>query len=177
MSRLQKIFAVMCLLCAMVGWLGASVKSENSAQLRDDWESFIDGLDVSQDYDIFEARLKGTGFFPLSTLRSEERARLKAEALANAETPTTQAPEFPDIIGSSTINGEFRVHLRLAEGEIATVKNGDILESGWQLKIVDSDRILAVYEGEEQEFKVTDYNAFEKQDDPKRAQGMREIDG
>ncbi len=165
MSRLQKIFAVICLMSVAAGWLTARIKSEGSAQLKDNWERAIDGLDVTRDYDMLEARLKETGFFPLSTTRSAEQDRLRAEA----ELRAAETPKFPDIIGSSIINGKPRVHLRIAEDEIVTVQSGGVLESGWQLKMVDYDRILAVYGDEEQEFKVTNYNAFEGRADPKSA--------
>ena len=70
-------------------------------------------------------------------------------------------PPFPVIVAAAIVDGAPHVYLRLGGGKIISAASGFVLESGWELKTVDLTRVLAVYDGQEQEFKITNYEERE----------------
>lgn len=142
------------ILSGVVGWWRAGVNAADVPLDRDMWAQFNVTELGGQEYAAIATRLKASDIFPLS--------REETAAVANASVAQTQAveeglPPFPKIISAFAPDGVPSVTLLLADNSMQTVVSGDSVEPGWELKLVDSQRVIAVYEGEEREFPVINY--------------------
>ncbi|MBL4591754.1 MAG: hypothetical protein JKY96_07320 [Phycisphaerales bacterium] len=153
--RFMRIFAFVLVVSVFIGWLRAGLVVVDSARAATAWPYGETLSEVSDPYAALVARVKASGFFPLSPLRLAER-----------QTPGQQdndegIPPFPKIVAASIVDGMPRVYLRSKDGIVKAAGGGETLESGWQLKTVDLHRVIAVYDGQESEFQITKYEEHE----------------
>lgn len=169
--RLLPLAGLLLVLSVVLGWVRSDVDSAGSAQGVDAWAKNAATLHSPVQYDELTARLKASGLFPMSQKRIDARIA-RQNGGTGGGIAGVDAPPFPAIIAASIINGMPRIHLRLGDGNIIAAVSGDTLESGWQLKTVDLSRVLAVYDGEEQEFKVTNYKERESDTAPQKTRAQ-----
>lgn len=166
--RFFQVIGVVFVLSALMGWLRAGLAPVDGSNLSDSWRNG-EVEEASDTYTILNARLKATGLFPISEERAEELADEERAKTEQFEVNDGVTPPFPKIEGASIVDGLPQVHLRLEDGQIISAGRGETLESGWTLKMVDLDRVIAVYDGQEHEFKVIDYKEREVAGAPNRA--------
>lgn len=137
------------------GWWRASFAVSQKVESTNQWDE-LQGVNIDQArYSEIAKALHSADMFPMSA----EEEKIKAEIKASGEVEALEdVPKFPSIIGASVLNGVPHVHLLLKDKSLLKVKAGDELDSGWQLKIVDLQRVRAVYGEDEKEFWVTDYD-------------------
>ncbi len=154
-ERFIKISAGALVLAAVIGWLQAGPAVVDVTSAADPWQDLSAGENVGE-LDAISERLKLSGLFPLSQAEADKRAALIAQ---NPAEGAGGVPAFPTIIAVSTLGGLPQVHLRLADNQNIVAGAGETLVSGWTLKMIDLERVIAVYEGQEQEFKVVNYES------------------
>ena len=153
--RVAGIFILFALISMTAGWMRAGFSTSNVLGDVDNWEQLNESQGKAIDYAVISRRLKSSDIFPIS--REEAKAiETRAEFEQGDEEKTVAL--FPKILGASVLNGVPHVHLLLPENTLLKAKSGDVLENGWELKSVDLRRVIAVYDNEEQEFSVTDYD-------------------
>ena len=135
----------------ILGWFRADVGQPDAVSLEDEWTS-LERTDIEAGrYAQLTRRLSSSRFFARSfDTEADTNEFLDAEG-------NKLAPPFPKIVGASRLNGVPHVHLLLPDNTFVKGKSGDILANGWELLLVDSERVTAVYEGQEKEFLVADY--------------------
>ncbi|PHR93584.1 MAG: hypothetical protein COA69_02800 [Robiginitomaculum sp.] len=166
--RFLQVIGAVFVLSALMGWLRAGLAPVDGSDLRDSWRGG-ESEEAPDTYAILNARLKATGLFPISEQRAEEIADEERAKTGRFELSEGVTPSFPKIEGASIVDGFPQVHLRLEDGQIISAGRGETLELGWTLKMVDLDRVIAVYDGQEHEFKVIDYKEREVAGQPNRA--------
>lgn len=143
------VFGMIFGLC--LGWLRADAGQADAVSLEDEWTS-LERTEIEDGrYAQLTRRLASSRFFARSFDDGADTTEF-LDADGNK-----LAPPFPKIIGASRLNGVPHVHLQLPDNSLAKGKSGDILASGWELLLVDSERVTAVYEGQEKEFLIADY--------------------
>lgn len=171
--RFLPIIGLALIVSAAWGWLRANTDHDARIQRGDAWARNAAVLNAQPDFADITARLKASGLFPMSKKRIDALEQQSNGANSNGGgIAGGAAPVFPTIIVASVVDGVAKVHLRLADGTIISAASGDTLESGWRLKTVDLNRVIAVYDEEEQEFKVTNYKERESDDDPQDVQAQ-----
>jgi len=73
----------------------------------------------------------------------------------------------PKIGGAKTVRNVRHVSLIGEDNVIQTVKAGDVLDSGWEIKSINRKRVIAVFDGQELDIPINSYlqEAFEKPDE------------
>ena len=66
-------------------------------------------------------------------------------------------PPFPKILGSSRLNQTRYLHVHLPDLKETKLRQGDVLESGWEIKKVDGRQVIAVFDGEEVSLPIIPY--------------------
>ena len=115
-----------------------------------------------QEYKRLKTLLKSSQFFPSFT--QEEIDAEEAAAQLAADANKSAAPPFPKVIGASRLNNVAYIHLQEPDLSLLKVKQGDVLESGWEIISVDDETLIAVFDQEEINIPVISYleAAFEK---------------
>lgn len=160
--RFLYIVSVGLVLSALLGWLRGRLPDVGDETIVDGW-SYGETLPATTGvYDALNSRLKATGMFPKSLVR------LKAIQAKNGQESVDEKkiPPFPVIVAVGIVDKIAQVHLRLEDGRIMPAKSGDVLESGWELKLVDLNKVIAVYYDEEFEFQITNYEEHEGTERP-----------
>lgn len=155
--RFVQVFGAVLAICAIIGWFRSGLAPATGAQMRDAWVHGDGGAEKVQ-YLKVAKRLKKTGLFPASKRLGVGEAA--GGGIKGSNGKGAPAP-FPVIVAAAIVDGAPHVYLRLAGGKIIPAASGFVLESGWELKTVDLTRVLAVYDGQEQEFKITNYEERE----------------
>lgn len=161
--RLTQILGGVLAVSALLGWLRAGLVEVHGAHVDTAWLYGESSIEVSDPYGPLVARLKASGFFPLSPLRQAERAEMQT---GDEHEGDGSVPVFPAIVAASIADGVPQVYLRSDDGVVTAASGGETLESGWQLKMVDLNRVIAVYDGQESEFKITNYKEREGRVNP-----------
>jgi hypothetical protein len=141
------------------GLLGGMSGSQNDVNVdvqADEWQAAQKSGISAEYFAQVTQRIIASELLPVSRDKLQQQAALAAQNTDNVE---TGMPKFPTILAVSQNDGIPKVHLRLADNSIISATNGDVLETGWQLKTVDLERVIAVYEGEERTFNIANYKS------------------
>ncbi|HFB55300.1 MAG TPA: hypothetical protein ENJ46_05195 [Hellea balneolensis] len=154
--RVWPLIVGVALFGGILGALSASQDVVDVDVKADEWQVVQMPGASTEYFNAMVQRIMASGILPVSREKLQRQAALAAQ---NTDVLETGIPKFPEIIGASDIDGIPKVHLRLKGNRIISATSGDVLETGWQLKTVDLERVIAVYEGEEQTFSVTNYKS------------------
>lgn len=165
MRRFIPLVILLLIASASLGWFRAGTIAGPRAAEVDGWDALQHGQPSDADYKAMAAKFKQSALLPLTTRLEIENAA-NAAALQTAAGPLA-APPFPQIVGSSRINNARVIHVILADNTLTKLRQGEVLESGWEIKTVDRKRVIAVFDGEELEIPIIAYleAAFEKSEE------------
>ena len=152
-ARLLILGVSLAVISLLAGWWRADLSASEVPFNNDKWDALAGTIDPTH-YSKIAENLQGSDIFPISRA---EATRLEQQA--GVETKVIEGvPPFPSIVGASVLNGVPHIHLLLTDKSLLKAKSGDELESGWELISVDLKRVNAVYDEEEHEFSVTNYD-------------------
>ena len=153
----------LCLIAvsAILGWLRAGTVAGERPPSADGWEQMQYAPPSKAEYKKMAAKLKASSLLPLS--RIEER-KINIEGAAESEETTSDVPDFPKVGGAKTVRNTRYVSLVGKDNTIVTIKAGDVLDSGWEIKSISPRSVLAVFDGQDLEIPINSYlqEAFEK---------------
>jgi len=162
MRRFLPILIVLLLASGALGWLRAGTLAGPQPPALDGWnnQKYISIPD--SEYKRLKTLLKSSQLLP--SLSKEELGAEEVAAQLAAEANGTSAPPFPKVIGASRLNNVAYIHLQEPDLSLIKVKQGDVLDSGWEILSVDGDKLIAVFDEEEISIPVITYlkAAFEK---------------
>ena len=169
MKRALLIFAALLLFSFLMGWWRAGSYVAAGTVEPDVWNnkeaaSAVDARKTAK-------AIRSTGLFLLS--RQDQQAQdagTLGGSVSQTDTPKA-APPFPTFASAFRSNGVNYVTLVLAGGDVLTVKAGQDLPSGWRIKDINLNQVIAVFGEEETRFPVREYldTAFDEPEieDPK----------
>jgi len=161
--RVLPLIILACAVSAALGWMRAGTSAGVQTPTVDGWDALQYKPPTKREYRAIAAQLKASSLLPLSLI--EER-RGSAPAAAAVETAGA-LPNFPKIGGAKTVRNVRHVSLIGEDNVIQTVKAGDVLDSGWEIKSINRKRVIAVFDGQELDIPINSYlqEAFEKPDE------------
>ena len=162
MQRFLPILIVLLLASAALGWLRAGTLAGPQPPAIDGWDNHKYISIPDSEYKRLKAVLKSSQFLPSFTQEELDAEDAAAQIVAGAN--KSAAPPFPKVIGASTLNNVAYIHLQELDLSLLKVKQGDVLDSGWEILSVDDDKLIAVFDEEEINIPVITYlkAAFEK---------------
>ena len=155
MKRPLLLIIALLVLSFILGWWRAG--SYVAAGTADDADWKAPEFASSTNIKSTAAAIRASSLFLLS--RKAEQAR-KAQANQASAVPVNvpkAAPPFPTFAGAFKSNGIHYVTLVLATGEVLTIKSGQELPSGWLIKDINLEQVIAVFDDEETRFPVRTY--------------------
>ena len=178
MRRFAPLIVLLLCASAVLGWLRAGISAGARAAEPDSWAQLQLGAPSDARFKEMSLQLKRSAFFPESPaelIAAEEAQKAKAGS-ADVDLPSG-APPFPQIIGASYLNNRRYIHLKMPKNSVAKLQQGDVLDSGWEIKTVDRRRVIAVFDDEEIEIPIISYleAAFKRPEGD--ALGDTELDG
>ena len=162
MKRFLPIVIVLLLISAAVGWLRAGTLAGPQPPALDGWGDHKYISIPDSEYERLKAVLKSSQFLPSFTQEELDAEDLAAKLAEEAS--ALAAPPFPKVIGASRLNNVAYIHLQEPDLSLLKVKQGDVLDSGWEIISVNSGTLTAVFDEEEINIPVITYleAAFEK---------------
>ncbi|PHS29125.1 MAG: hypothetical protein COA85_02015 [Robiginitomaculum sp.] len=145
MNRFIFIGAVSSLLVlsGFLGWQQAGTQSFTMRSNQADWKTPPAIGGGKEKIALLRQKIFQSGYF-----KNEMEIKDNEESqIVEADSPMAAAEKkygkFPHIISISRIDGKDTAQLRQYENKILTVRVGDILQSGWSIKQIFSDRLVA----------------------------------
>ena len=163
MRRMAIFILPLWLAAGALGWLRAGTSAGPRAAEIDNWEALQYAPVSSAVYKAMAASLKQSALLPLTFQEVQAQEEAEKQDVA-AQNTVGSAPPFPQIISSYRLNKTRYIQLLNADGTVSKLQQGDVHDTGWEIKTVDRRRIIAVFDGEELEIPIIAYleGAFEK---------------
>ena len=151
-------------LSAALGWWRADPAFASKTVVPDGWETLQYQPLSDAAYAKMARQIKASALLPLSRI-AERRAESSDATLSPTPSPT--AGKFPKVVSRSEINKVPHVVLQGPDNTFTTVKAGDKLTSGWTIKAIEENDVIATFEAEEIRVPTVSYlqTAFEKSDE------------
>lgn len=172
MKRISKIICCVFLtLSAILGWFNRGVNTANLGKSTDSWTRLKQIQTPSINVMQINKNLKAMDVFPLTGEQSDSVIGLDGQPI----TENSDRPPFPKIINVSYLDNKAQLVLLLEDNLLIEAYAEDTLSSGWKVKEVDLTHVIAVFDGEEQEFPVTEYDNRQKDTDGTSEQGSEDL--
>ena len=172
---MKRIFTIICFilltLSAIVGWFNGGVNTINLGKNTDSWTRLKQIQPPSINVMQINRNLKAMDVFPLTGEESDSVISPGGQAI----TENSNRPPFPKIINVSYLDNKAQLVLLMEDNSLIATYAEDTLPSGWKVKKVDLKHVIAVFNGEEQEFPVTEYDNRQKNTDGTSEQGYEEF--
>ncbi len=149
--------AVFLILVGVFGWVRGTTQSLELNANKAEWQTPALPDGGGEKIVQLRERLLATSYF------ADSIDAQKSDEDGPSEEDDAQAAfekkygRFPHIISISRINGRQTAQLRIGEKIILTVHAGDILESGWAVKEINSDHLVAEAGSERFSFAVFEH--------------------
>ena len=167
MRKFLTFAVLMSAVAFMAGWHQANTNLEKVSSQSDNWDSLNEKRAIKFKTNILAESLKAGSLFPNSF---EEEQAIKGGESGASET-ATDIPEFPKIVSVGYRDGKPIVILRNVDSKLVSAVPGDVLETGWQIETVDLSHVIAVLDGQAQEFSVVQYERVKDREDAQRDGG------
>ena len=142
-DRRLLVLAAGAAIAAAAGWIAAGPQPAGADIVRGGWRE-PPSVDAAGASALASAEaLKASGVLTVSPRRAAE-----IEAQAQEDPAEREDQPFSAVLAASVIDGEPTVSLRLTDGAIATVREGDMVGEGWRVTQVGFDAVLAEKDGE-----------------------------
>ncbi|PHS27963.1 MAG: hypothetical protein COA84_02915 [Robiginitomaculum sp.] len=157
-SSVRYIVVVIILIFAGVfGWLGSKTQRQELNANKAGWQTPALPDGGREKIEQLRKQLLATSYFADSIdAQKGDQSRLSEEDAAQAAFEKEYG-RFPHIISISRINGRETAQLRIPENMVLTVHAGDVLESGWTVKEINSDHLVAEAGSERFSFAVFEH--------------------
>jgi hypothetical protein len=165
MTRKTLLFILaLCGFSAALGWWRADPSATSQGAVIDGWDAMQHHPLSESAYTKMARQVKASSLLPISRI-AEMRAN--SSGASTAPTQSTTAGKFPKVLSRSAINRVPHVILQGPDNGLIKVKAGDTLESGWTIKAIEKNEIIATFETEEIRVPTVPYlqTAFEKSDE------------
>jgi len=158
------IILSLCALSAALGWWRADPSAASEGAVVDRWDAMQAQSLTDSAYAKMARQVKASALLPMSRM-AERSAQSAATSTDVTASPT--AGKFPKVLSRSAINKVPVVILQGTDNSVMTVKVGDTLDSGWTIKSIKKNEIVATFEAEEIRVPTVAYlqTAFEKTDE------------
>lgn len=158
------LILTLCGLSAALGWWRADPSAASKGAVVDGWDAMQHQPLPDSAYAKIARQVKASALLPISRM-AERRGEVTGAATDTAATPT--AGKFPKVLSRGVIDRIPYIVLQGSENALIKAKAGDTLESGWTIKTIEKNEIVATFETEEIRVPTVAYlqTAFEKSDE------------
>ncbi len=146
-------------LSGVLGWVQAGMQSVAVNAREGEWHALILPLQDDNEVKQLRKRVLASGFF-----QEKDKAVEDSDLELNPEERALRAAEqeygrFPHIISIARIDGLDTAQLRMPEGGVVTVVDGETLESGWVIAKIYPDYLEADAGSERFSFAVFEHKS------------------
>jgi len=137
------VVSFLLVLSGFLGWQQAGTQSFSIRSNQADWVTppAIDG--GQEKISLLRQKIFGSAYFKKETENKDSETPTVVENDSPFAAAEKKYGRFPHIISISRIDGKDTAQLRMDENNILTVHAGDVLQSGWSIKQIFSDRLEA----------------------------------
>ena len=174
MRRIALFIIPLFIASGALGWLSAGTSAGPRSADVDNWEALLYRPVSPADYKAMATSLKQSALLPLSAKEVQAQAAAAAAAEnTSSDVKTRAAKPFPKIIGHYRLNNKRYIQVRNADATVSKLQQGDVHDTGWEIKTVDRRRVIAVFDGEELEIPIIAYleAAFQKPEEDGTSDG------
>jgi len=145
---------ILMALSGLAGWVLSSTQPVHAGAKSVTWPD-VRTSDNAAEIIAAQQIIESARIFPMNKVA--KRVTPSDRNLA-ASAAREGVPNFPLRSGYTTVNGVSKVLLKQADGKIVLMGAGDQLDTGWLIKNVKTNKVLAVFDGKEQGFSISDTN-------------------
>jgi hypothetical protein len=152
-------------LAGLMGWISSNTPDFVLNTNQAGWHAPVSPSVGSKKIEALRQRLLQTSYFTdiKEAGQKAEQSNLPADS-ALAIVMKAYGP-FPHIISISRIDGLDTVQLRAEDNQVQTLHVGDALESGWIIKAINSDHLVAQAGSESFSFDVFEHKTEQEKKD------------
>lgn len=158
--RYKLVTGLVCLLSIVTGALYANLETEGTPLYTDDWsyDAPLPRETLTAQYQQMLEGIEKSNMFPKPEGFVEPpKANSDNNDPANNPDDPLYIPDFPEILSVAIVDGAGRLSLRGEENTAIYASEGDVLNSGWQVKAIDLTRVTVVFGAIERELTIN-YN-------------------
>lgn len=150
---------LLLILSGALGWMRAGTSAGQRPPETDRWDVMSYERLPEASYKNMTAGLKRSAFLPLSRKEQRELDKNAAQSTTSTSAAATSKsiPPFPKIQGSSIADNKRIIHISGPDGTAAIFRQGDVLESGWEILKISRREVIAVFDGEELKIPIIPY--------------------
>lgn len=159
MRKFMALTVLLLIGSGALGWMRAGTSAGQRPPEVDRWDALSYQSLPMERYKNMTAGLKKSAFLPLSRKEQRELDQLKTQSAAQSlpQTASKSIPPFPKIQGSSIADNKRIIHITGPDGTAAAFRQGDVLESGWEILKISRKEVTAVFDGEELKIPIIAY--------------------